>query len=146
MVATGNMRLWRCIVLGGLFLATGCQRGPRACPEGMSFLKERSVDGQSLWCQSKEGAALRWTELWGPGDRRQICSYRNGRPEGPFTAWHKGGMTWIEGGYRNGEKEGHWTQWDKNGFKSAEGDYRGGRLIAGAPVGIVARCEAMTPK
>jgi hypothetical protein len=130
----------------GLFLAVigvvACQRGPGLCPEGMRPDGARSTPGKSVWCNGKDGAA-RWLELWGPNERRQSCPFLQGRPEGPFLAWHKNGKRWIEGQYRTGDKEGQWTQWDKDGNRVAEGEYRSGRLVSGAPVGMVAVCETI---
>jgi hypothetical protein len=82
--------------------------------------------------------------LWSQGARQpQSCGYRDKKAEGPFQAWHKGGSRWIEGQYRGGEKEGMWIQWDKAGNRVAEGEYRSGRLVSGAPVGMVAVCETV---
>lgn len=128
-------------VIGGV----ACQRGPGLCPEGMKPDRGRGVEGKSVWCKGKDAQNTeeRWLELWSPTERRQSCAYQQGRPQGPFLAWHKGGKRWIEGQYRGGEKEGMWTQWDKDGNRVAEGEYRGGRLVSGAPVGMVALCETV---
>ena len=130
-----------------LILAGGvaCQRGPGLCPAGMEPDRGHEGDGKSLWCKGKDPKAQRWIELWGPGERRQSCGFENGKIEGPFFAWHKGGSKWLEGHYRNGQKEGNWMQWDKDGHPVAEGEYRSGVLIAGAPVGMVALCEKQKP-
>jgi hypothetical protein len=126
-------------------LFVSCQRSAKVCPDGMSVWKGRTGPGQSLWCKSSDGHASAWIELHTPTDRRMICEYRQSVPEGPFRAFHRGGMHWIEGGYAHGLKEGHWRQWDKTGSLVAEGEYRDGRLIAGAPIGMAARCETIEP-
>ena len=131
------------MVVGGV----ACQRGPGVCPTGMSQDRGRAMDGKSVWCKGKGPEPLRWIELWPqqPPERRQSCGFDNGKVEGQFFAWHKGGKKWLEGEYRNGQKEGHWMQWDKDGHPVAEGEYRSGVLISGAPVGMVAQCEAQKP-
>jgi hypothetical protein len=138
------MRILRSVVVLTVLTGAACQRGPGMCPEGMRPDPSHPSDDKSLWCKGKDGAPL-WLELWSPTERRQSCSYRNGRPDGAFLAWHKTGKKWLEGKYRDGEKAGLWTQWDKDGNRVAEGEYRAGRLVSGAPVGMVARCEEQKP-
>jgi hypothetical protein len=139
------MRALRAVVFLAVVEGMACQRGPGMCPEGMTPDRARDGDAKSVWCKGKEANVRRWIELWSPAERRQSCGFRDGRPEGPFLAWHEGGNKWIEGQYRDGEKVGKWTQWDKQGRPVAEGEYRDGRLIAGAPVGMVALCEKQKP-
>jgi antitoxin component YwqK of YwqJK toxin-antitoxin module len=110
----------------------------------MRVMADRSVANQSIWCKSEDGRIAQWTELKN-GARHQVCQYQAGRPHGPFRAFHPGGARWIEGQFRSGAKEGAWRQWDKSGSLAAEGDYRGGRLVAGAPVAMAARCEETKP-
>lgn len=138
------MRVVQSVVFVAVIGVVACQRGPGLCPEGMRPDRNPSPDELFVWCGAKDGTR-RWIELWSPTERRQSCGYRAGRPDGAFQAWHKGGKRWLEGQYRDGEKSGQWTQWDKDGNRVAEGDYRAGRLIAGAPVGMVALCEQQKP-
>jgi len=139
------LRALQSVVLLAVITGASCQRGSGLCPEGMQPDRAREVAGKSLWCKGKD-ATQRWIELWGPGERRQSCGYgKDGRPDGEFLAWHKGGKSWLQGQYRDGEKEGKWTQWDKEGHPVAEAEYRSGRLVSGAPVGMVALCEAHKP-
>jgi hypothetical protein len=137
------MRRFLAVLFLSAIAAVSCQRGPGLCPEGMR--PDGEADGTSLWCSARSGGARRWLELYSPTERRQSCGYERGKAEGAYLAWHKGGKRWIEGRYQAGEKEGAWTQWDKDGNRVAEGEYRSGRLISGAPVGLVALCEKQTP-
>jgi hypothetical protein len=140
------MRRLQSVVFLAVIAGVACQRGPGLCPEGMQPDRARESDGKSVWCKGKDGPTRRWIELWGPTDRRQSCGFRqDGKPDGAFLAWHKGGKRWLEGQYRDGQKQGQWTQWDKDGHRVAEGEYRDGRLVSGAPVGMVALCEQQTP-
>jgi hypothetical protein len=139
----------RCVVLVGLVLV-GCNRTGAVCPEDMKIVKDRSEEGRAVLCKSSDGRA-QWVEFHpgkdgGPGkQRRQVCLYRGGHPDGPFQSWHPGGKKWVEGSYQDGQKVGHWNQWNPEGVRVADGDYREGRLVAGAPVGMVARCESISP-
>jgi hypothetical protein len=132
-----------------LVLAAGCNRTTARCPEGMRPVPARSVEGKSLLCRSDDGQTAQWLELHEPRngarDRRQVCLFRGGRPDGLFQSWHPGGKRWVEGQYRNGLKEGHWNQWNLEGNRVADADYREGVLVKGAPVGMVARCESVQP-
>jgi antitoxin component YwqK of YwqJK toxin-antitoxin module len=98
--------------------------------------------GKTLWCESKDKLRSQWVE-WHKGATtlRQSCSYRNGKPEGSFTAWHPEGKPWVQGQFSGGQKVGKWKQWDSSGNEVAEGDYASGRLVAGAPVAAMADCE-----
>jgi hypothetical protein len=139
------MRALQLVVFLGVIGVVACQRGRGLCPEGMKVDTDRAGDANSLWCKGKEASVRRWIQLWGPGDKRQSCGFRAGKPDGTFHAWHKGGNKWLEGQYRGGAKAGLWTQWDKEGHRVAEGEYRDGRLVGGAPVGMVALCENQKP-
>lgn len=126
----------------------GCRRETSPyCPQGLFPVKERSVAGKILWCEAKDKARAQWLE-WhkGGAQLRQSCSYRDGKPEGSFTAWHPDGKIWVQGQFATGQKMGKWKQWDSNGSEVAEGVYASGRLIAGAPVAAMADCEKAIAK
>jgi len=55
-------------------------------------------------------------------------NYRNGKKEGLWVSWYRGGEKASEGNYRNGKKEGLWISWNYNGQKLDEGNYRNGKL------------------
>jgi hypothetical protein len=129
-------------VLCGLF-ACKHETSP-FCPQGTSPVAARSVAGKSLWCESRDKLRAQWVEWHAGGTQlRQSCGYRNGKPEGSFTAWHPSGKPWVHGQFTGGNKFGKWKQWDALGSLVAEGDYSGGRLVAGAPVAGMADCEKM---
>ena len=132
--------MWFLVVLG-----VSCHRSPTLCPEGMQPWKGRSGPGLSIWCKGADGHAAAWIELYNAKEPRMICQYRQSVPDGPFRAFHPTSVPWIEGAYARGLKQGHWRQWDKTRSLVAEGEYREGRLIAGAPIGMAAKCESVEP-
>jgi hypothetical protein len=112
----------------------------------MSLNRRDSRPGSFEWCRSKDGRKTQYVELQSNGkERRQTCDFRDGRLDGPFTAWHPGGKTWIEGRFSGGLPDGRWSQWDKAGMRVAEGEYRSGRFVAGAPVASTAVCDKLRP-
>lgn len=123
------------------FFGCGRETSP-FCPQGLYPVKDRGVAGKTLWCESADKSRAQWIE-WHKGATtfRQSCSYRDGKPEGSFTAWHPEGKPWVQGQYSAGQKIGKWKQWDAGGSAVAEGDYSADRLVAGAPVGAMADCE-----
>jgi hypothetical protein len=133
------------LAIGGL---AGCKdRTSSLCPKGMSEVVARSEAGKSIWCETSDKARAQWIE-WHPKTTkpRQSCSYREGKPEGSFTAWHPDGKPWVQGQFVSGQFSGTWKQWDSAGSEVAEGDYSGGRLVAGAPVAGVAACARAASK
>ena len=132
--------LWVLCVVGSL--AACKQESSPFCPKGMSEVAQRSAQGKSVWCESSDKQSAQWVE-WHPGQTqlRQRCTYRNGKPEGSFTAWHPNGKPWVQGQFVDGKKVGKWKQWDASGNEVAEGDYTADRLVAGAPVAGMAMCE-----
>jgi hypothetical protein len=122
------------------------QSGPSLCPEGLSLDPKASKPNEFVWCHSKDGKRAQYIQFY-PGGKsnRQSCEYRDGRPDGPFSAWLPDGKTWITGHYQAGQPDGRWAQWDKAGARVAEGEYRNGRFVAGAPVASSAGCEKMHP-
>lgn len=133
-----------CVLLALGTLAACKQETSPFCPQGMSALRARSVEGKSIWCESSDKLRAQWIE-WHPGTTkpRQSCSYREGKPEGSFTAWHPNGKQWVQGQFAGGHQIGKWKQWDESGSEVAEGEYTSGRLVAGAPVAGMALCQKM---
>jgi antitoxin component YwqK of YwqJK toxin-antitoxin module len=133
------------LVLAGVGTVTCRRSTPNVCPDGMTVDSQKSKPGQFLWCRGPSKSA-RYTDFYPGGkEKRQVCEYRDGRPEGHFAAWLPGGKPWIAGQYVAGNPEGRWTQWDSAGNRAAEGEYRSGRFVAGAPVAGTAVCERLHP-
>ena len=135
----------------------GCKRArPGPCPKGYS---ETQAEDRGIWCKgqgeaqgssearSDDGAEVAlYLELHAKGGPiRQRCQFTQGRPEGPFEAWHENGKPWITGQFAGGRVDGTWVQWDPSGRKVAQGEYRQGRIVQGAPVAIAAVCPQLTP-
>lgn len=124
-----------------------CERsGSGGCPEGMSLDAKQSKPGQFIWCRNRDRKRAQYIEFQPNGkEKRQICVFREGRAEGPFTAWFPGGKVWIAGQFAEGRPQGRWSQWDNAGLRVAEGEYRDGRFVAGAPVAGTAPCDKLQP-
>ncbi len=136
-----TLRYLVAILLGCGLLGCRQETSP-LCPQGLLPVNERSVAGKSVWCESKDQQRSQWVEWYtGTSQPRQSCSFRNGKPQGSFTAWHPEGKVWVQGQFADGQKMGKWKQWDAAGNEVAEGDYSSGRLVAGAPVAAMADCE-----
>jgi hypothetical protein len=134
------------LAIGCLGLPACGRPGPRPCPEGMSLANKQSKPGQFIWCRGRDGKRAQYIEFQpGGNEKRQICDFREGRAEGPFTAWFPGGKVWIAGRFAEGRPDGRWTQWNKAGSRVAEGEYRDGRFVAGAPVAGTAVCDKLRP-
>ena len=133
--------LWVLVLVFGVLASCHRKISP-LCPKGTYPVAERSSPGKYQWCESENKRRAQWIE-WHPGTTKpeQSCSYRDGKPEGSFTAWHPNGKTWVQGQFANGLTIGKWKQWDQAGNAVAEGDYSSGRLVAGAPVAGIERCH-----
>lgn len=135
------LALW-CSAAGGF----GCKRArPGPCPAGHT---ETRVGDRGIWCQAEGGAQAEtlYLELHSKdGPIRQRCRFSEGRPDGPFEAFHKNGKTWITGKFSAGQVDGSWVQVDENGRQVAKGEYRQGRIVQGAPVAIAAVCPHVAP-
>ena len=144
MLATSMHAVRLLVPMAALVFVAGCRKVQTMCPQGMDVIEQRTVTDRSLWCKSPDGRIAQWTEM-SNGIKRQVCHYQEGRPHGPFRAYHPGGKRWIEGQYQDGLKQGAWHQWDKAGAPSADGEYRAGELVQGAPVAAAAKCEQSKP-
>jgi hypothetical protein len=122
-----------------------CQRpGPSPCPEGLSLDGKNAKPSQSVWCRSHDGKRAQYIEFQPGGKgKRQVCNFRDGRPEGAFSAFFPSGKSWMAGQFSAGRPDGRWSQWDKSGMRVAEGEYRDGRFVAGAPVASTAVCDKL---
>jgi hypothetical protein len=137
----GDLRL---LALVGL-TAAACSGTPRVCPDGFSA-DGKPRPGSEVWCRASGPTRARWIELHQGGfARKQVCPYLDGKAHGRYEAWHRSGNVFAIGDYAFGRKVGHWSERKDDGLVIAEGDYDAGRLIAGAPVGMVAHCEEMKP-
>lgn len=62
---------------------------------------------------------------WKDGTVKGEGPFKNYKPEGKWTLFHKGTRIKLaEGNYRMGKQEGKWTFFHKNGQKSAEGNFQ----------------------
>jgi len=134
------------LVVAGVGLGACRSSEPRLCPEGMSLDHKQSKPGQFVWCGDQANKTAQYIEYYPGGkEKRRVCNYLDGRPEGPFFAWFPGGKEWITGQYAAGSPDGNWSQRGEAGQRVAEGEYRRGRFVAGAPVAGTAGCEKLRP-
>jgi hypothetical protein len=141
-----NRPVYALLVVACVGLVACHRSGTNICPEGLSLDEKLSKPGQIVWCRSGDGKRAQYTEFHPDGKaKRQLCEYRDGQPEGAFSAWMPDGKIWISGQYAAGQPDGRWVQRDKDGQRVAEGEYRGGRFVAGAPVASTAVCQKRQP-
>jgi hypothetical protein len=140
-----GLRGWVVVLAAGALLGGGCRRRPALCPSGTSPIPGRSSD-TAVWCQGFDAGRTFWVGLYPGGQHpRQACPFTGGRLEGPYEAWHPSGHQSLTGRYVRGHRHGPWRQLDDAGKKVAEGEYRDGQLVRGAPVGVAATCDSVTP-
>ena len=64
------------------------------------------------------------------GQKKEEATWKDGKPEGPFTSWHENGQKKAEGTFKDGNPEGLWTEWHKNGQKQSEATFKDGKLVS----------------
>jgi len=139
--------LWLGLVAAAAACSARSGAPKRGCPDVLRLAQPSAVSTDNTqWCISEDGGRAQWTEYF-PGDkgRKQVCPYGGLKASGTYRSWHRNGQIKIEGLYARGEKIGKWTQFNERGGIVARADYRFGRFVAGAPVGIPARCEDSVP-
>jgi hypothetical protein len=57
-------------------------------------------------------------------------SYKDGKPDGLWTAWQENGQKFYGGTYKDGNPVGKWTGWHENGQKLYEETYKDGKSIS----------------
>jgi antitoxin component YwqK of YwqJK toxin-antitoxin module len=60
------------------------------------------------------------------GQVKELCQYKNGKPDGLFRKWRVDGEKQIEGNYKDGKRDGLYTEWFRDGLKREE-NYKDGK-------------------
>ena len=94
----------------------------KACPSGAVIKGMAPPMGTEVWCEKPDGTKHgRWT--WWYGEGRPLSDGAldaEGKPNGPWIAWHESGKRKMQGRYVAGMKDGRWTMWHENGEPSTD--------------------------
>jgi len=64
------------------------------------------------------------------GQKKEEATWKDGKPEGPFTTWYENGQKQQEGTWKDGKPEGLVTGWRENGTKAAEATFKDGKKVS----------------
>ncbi len=68
-----------------------------------------------------------WIEYYGTGEKRAEGEYKEGKKDGPWTFFHRGGEVEQKGNYVNGLPQGEWVWFFEGGGRHREERYRKGK-------------------
>ena len=66
-------------------------------------------------------------EMHDNGRINLLAQYKDGRPDGPWTAWYSSGQKKLESNYKDGKLDGVWTGWNEDGEKREEINFKEGK-------------------
>ena len=66
-------------------------------------------------------------ELYENGKKKTQGSFKDGKPEGLMTIWHRNGLKKTEGSMKDGKPEGLMTEWYESGQKRYEENWKDGK-------------------
>ena len=91
-------------------------------------LKERGEYGDEIAYIKGSDTPYTGTQIgYWKGEKVSETNYKDGKKDGPATAWYSSGEKHEEGNYKDGEMEGLHVRWHKNGQKETEGNYKDGK-------------------
>ena len=61
------------------------------------------------------------------GKKSREQTYKDGKPDGPWTVWHENGQKKWEETFKDGKNEGLLTRWYESGQKKWENTYKDGK-------------------
>ena len=64
------------------------------------------------------------------GQKSSKATFKDGKRDGPLTAWHENGQKSAELTFKDGELDGLLTEWHPNGQKRSEGNFKDGKEIS----------------
>ena len=67
------------------------------------------------------------TTFFENGNTKEKEEYKDGKPEGKWTAWYSNGKKYYEVKHKDGKNEGKWITWWYNGNIHEEGEYKNGK-------------------
>jgi antitoxin component YwqK of YwqJK toxin-antitoxin module len=97
-----------------------------ACsPKGHEFVEETYPDGSpkvvKFYKDEERTVLVSEKQLYRDGTVYIEGTYKNGKREGTWKAWHTNGQLWSVGEYKNGKENGLKTVYHENGQKYYEG-------------------------
>jgi antitoxin component YwqK of YwqJK toxin-antitoxin module len=108
------------LILTSLLFLTGCEKE-------VSVLQKRG--GVAYEVNSKTPFTGKLVEEYANGQKKIEGNYKNGKPEGLETYWHKNGQKLREGNYKNGKPDGVHAWWHENGQKRSDTIWKDGHFI-----------------
>ena len=92
-------------------------------------LEKRGTDGEELTYQAGQQTPYTgWRKrIHDNGQVAILGHFKDGKPEGLWTAWHENGQKELEFTYKEGKHDGRWTTWHENGQKAEEGTCKNGK-------------------
>ena len=70
--------------------------------------------------------------MYDSGQVQGLAQFKDGKPDGPATAWYENGQKSAERTYKDGKPDGLQTYWHKNGQKMGEATYKDGKVVDGS--------------
>ena len=61
------------------------------------------------------------------GQKKGEGAYKDGKENGPYSAWYENGKKMYEGYWKNGKLDGLQVRWHKSGQKKSEGNFKNGK-------------------
>jgi antitoxin component YwqK of YwqJK toxin-antitoxin module len=118
-------------VVPALALLLAVQVAPLACPPGAERRGAAPPEGYEEWCEAKDPEGRPWRHgpartYYDDGGRWTEVSFREGKRDGPFAEYHRGGRKAREGAYARDERDGRWTIWSPTGAVEEESSWRRG--------------------
>ena len=68
--------------------------------------------------------------MFDSGQVGALFQFKDGKEDGPYTAWYENGKKSVEATYKDGKEDGLETMWHENGQKMGERTYTDGELIS----------------
>ena len=108
--------------------STGDPKIDQALKEAVEFDSLEERDG--LYYQTNESEPYSgWVKrMYDSGQVKTLTRHKDGKPDGPFTAWHENGQKMAEATNKDGKKDGPSTEWHENGQKREKGTWKDGKI------------------
>ena len=65
--------------------------------------------------------------LYENGKKESELNFKDGKENGPYSAWYENGKKMYEGYWKNGKLDGLQVRWYKSGQKKSEGNFKNGK-------------------
>ena len=70
--------------------------------------------------------------LYKNGKKRKEGKFKDGKRDGPITAWHENGQKLRKANYKDGKRDGLEAHWHENGKKKSEVNWKDGIKVEGS--------------